>query len=586
MTSTNLFKQLVMLSKNLRPVLGLSFFISIVSFIASGIPNAYAGDCTPYANPATQLGNRITAFTDSPNYKYTSVTSGGTFLVCLVGENGVLDIPNAFMMAFGGNYYRSINGTAGGLGSSIFRNFISGASAPADVVGAIYMAFRYPISMAATLTSSDYDYFYIKQTDNVTYGQGVPYVPTVTVSSTLATSTTWHNYNVYVISGDVEVVSGNTLTLEPGVVVKFATATSSLTINGTLNAIGAAATEDETSVNEIYLTSFLDDAVPSEGDTNNDGTSTAPAAGDWKGVMIGAGGVANFEYVTIRYGGALSGTGALIRNNGGTLSLSTTTLAHGTTYGIKNDAGTTTILGSSVGFNDYGLYLAGGSMSITASSTIHDNSTYGIYNNTTNVIDATNNWWSATSGIATSGPYHSITHATGTGNRVSDYVDYNPWIGMVGEGVHYVYAVKGCPGGCGMANASGTFMWRWASTTSSTTISDYGDELEDAIETWEDVGTSTTFIMSTSSVAEPVVDMIEVDRSDLVWSGQFNFDISLNTYYLDQDTSAQIQHTITHEIGHALGLNHSFPGNILYTNQTSLIELGAQDLFDYHYLWD
>ncbi len=399
----------------------------------------------------------------------------------------------------------------------------------------------------------------------------------ISISDDILATTTWNRNAVYVVSGDVEIASGVTLTLEPGVVVKFATATSSLTVNGTLNAIGGAATEDETTVNEIYLTSLLDDAAPPDGDTNNDGLSTSPAAGDWKGVIVGAGGVANLEYVTIRYGGALSGTEALLQNNGGALLLSTSTLAHGTTYGIKNTSGTTTVLGSSVGFNDYGLYLAGGSMSITASSTIHDNSTYGIYNNTTNIIDATNNWW-----LAISGPYHSVTHATGTGNRISDYVDYNPWIGMDGNGVHYLTlgSEQGCLDGCGMANGDGLLLWRWnASTTPK-----YEAELADAIQIWEDIGTSTTFAVSgTSSSA---MELFIVNRTDVVWSGQSSTEMLLNEYYLDQDTSAQIQHTITHEFGHALGLSHSFPGNILYSNQTSLTELGTQDLFDYHYLWD
>ena len=38
-------------------------------------------------------------------------------------------------------------------------------------------------------------------------------------------------------------------------------------------------------------------------------------------------------------------------------------------------------------------------------------------------VDATNNWW----GDAT-GPYHPTTNSSGTGNEVSDNVDYDPWL--------------------------------------------------------------------------------------------------------------------------------------------------------------
>ena len=45
------------------------------------------------------------------------------------------------------------------------------------------------------------------------------------------------------------------------------------------------------------------------------------------------------------------------------------------------------------------------------------------------------------------------------------------------------------------------------------------------------------------------------------------------------------QHTTTHELGHALGLKHSYSGNIMETYATSQIRLGWQDRQCYNYNW-
>jgi hypothetical protein len=51
---------------------------------------------------------------------------------------------------------------------------------------------------------------------------------------------------------------------------------------------------------------------------------------------------------------------------------------------------------------------------------IFDNTGYGVYNDGSSTIDAEYNWWGDASGPGGVGP--------GTGNAVSSYVDYEPWL--------------------------------------------------------------------------------------------------------------------------------------------------------------
>jgi RHS repeat-associated protein len=123
------------------------------------------------------------------------------------------------------------------------------------------------------------------------------------VSGDITTNTTWTLANSpYVVSGTINVQSPATLTIEPGVVVKFQSGASLLAQAGaTLTAVGTSATP-------IIFTSIRDDSAA--GDTNEDGTATTPAAGDWNslgftGYTDISGGHAAFgslQYAQVRYG--------------------------------------------------------------------------------------------------------------------------------------------------------------------------------------------------------------------------------------------------------------------------------------------
>ena len=96
---------------------------------------------------------------------------------------------------------------------------------------------------------------------------------------------------VYILACDVTVAPNARLTVEPGSLIK-ALSTRTLRVDGTLVANG-------TQAEPVTITSERDDTAG--GDTNGDGDTTAPAAGNWQGIVVTSGAELDLTRVQLRH---------------------------------------------------------------------------------------------------------------------------------------------------------------------------------------------------------------------------------------------------------------------------------------------
>ncbi|MBQ6341425.1 MAG: InlB B-repeat-containing protein [Kiritimatiellae bacterium] len=141
------------------------------------------------------------------------------------------------------------------------------------------------------------------------------YMPPQTLTSSISSNTRLRGYRTYIVSNSVTVVSGATLTLQPGTILKFNSGCS-LTVNGTLDAQGTRAAP-------IVFTSLKDDAHG--GDANGDGEKTYAQAGDWH--QITGSGTVKLNYCEVLWCSAQNNQGALYPN-GGTWQFDNSIVAH------------------------------------------------------------------------------------------------------------------------------------------------------------------------------------------------------------------------------------------------------------------
>ena len=114
------------------------------------------------------------------------------------------------------------------------------------------------------------------------------------LSGSIAADATWGGGPFVMMGGGVNVLTGKTLTLQPGTVLKAIGV--ELDVAGTLNAQG-------TEANPIILTTIKDDDVG--GDTNGDDNATSPAPGSWEGIDFASGSSASvLDEAEVRWAGS------------------------------------------------------------------------------------------------------------------------------------------------------------------------------------------------------------------------------------------------------------------------------------------
>ncbi len=204
----------------------------------------------------------------------------------------------------------------------------------------------------------------------------------ITVNLEAVTYITTQTWGIsHTVSGDVTLLSGNTLTIEAGTVVAF-TPNARLVIEGHLNVIGISGSE----------VIFTADAA-------------VPAPGHFQGIFIENGATASVEYAQIRYGGSNASYGSFYKTGAGAVSLNHVTVADALSYGIEFRSAsdvmsvvnnTTTQNNGSHGFmiqnslvalsnntinsnGGHGLYVAGSALPATVTDNTFNNTASGKY---------------------------------------------------------------------------------------------------------------------------------------------------------------------------------------------------------------
>jgi len=230
----------------------------------------------------------------------------------------------------------------------------------------------------------------------------------------------------YLVNNTLQTFSASsTLTIEPGVVIKFYNDAGFQFISGAkILAQGSASSP-------IIFTSFYDDNYG--GDTNGDGTSTSPAFGNWFGVRIDSPGTESIISNTVfRYGGKYySGGGwtdskANLYVANSSANVSNSVFEYGKVYGARLSAASTTFSGSAFRYNNNGeegastgLYSSVGTL--TLNSNTFSNNKRGLYISGADSASVSSNTFTSNTdeAVYSAGRLGSYSGNSGSGNGVN-----------------------------------------------------------------------------------------------------------------------------------------------------------------------
>ena len=113
----------------------------------------------------------------------------------------------------------------------------------------------------------------------------------------------------YVLLSSLTINVGASLTVSPGVVIK-PLGGGGIAVNGNLSMNGTAALGDT-----ITITSISDDNFGNPGDTNNNGSITAPARGNWDRIVFAQGATGSISYARLKFGSNSGSQGVIEMTN-------------------------------------------------------------------------------------------------------------------------------------------------------------------------------------------------------------------------------------------------------------------------------
>lgn len=214
----------------------------------------------------------------------------------------------------------------------------------------------------------------------------------------------------YLVKSGITINSGVTLTIEPGVVIKFYDTNSYITASGAIKANG-------TSSEKIVFTSFKDDFYG--GDLNGDSSATSPQYGNWKIISLeGAG--SEFDQTIIRYGGKNSiGGWANLKVKNTSATIKNSIIEESNVYGLWLDSASGAIDNNTIKNNTHdlaavGLYVFAGSAEIKNNA--FSTNTIGIQIESGNTSALTNNTFTSNTNAAI---YSISSYPTFSGNSAS-----------------------------------------------------------------------------------------------------------------------------------------------------------------------
>ena len=249
--------------------------------------------------------------------------------------------------------------------------------------------------------------------------------PATNVCGVISTDTVWTAANSpYVVTCDVTVAKDATLTVEPGVVVKFRNDVwPRFYIDGSLSARG-------TSEAPIVFTSIKDDAHG--GDTNGDGSATSPTPGDWGPLEFRSTAHANLQHTWIGYGGG-GGYNSVRILNTDQVTIQDSIIGWSAHSGIEVENASPTIRGNAIRNNlDAGIVYRGFSAAkplTLRDNTFIDNASWAVWAELTDeVVDIT-----LSGNTSTGSPYNGF----GLQGTISGTVTYddNPGFPFIVTGI-------------------------------------------------------------------------------------------------------------------------------------------------------